>query len=406
MPQALGLCVVCFVGLPSLGSPCDLASFVFFARPLAAPWWLLPPPPLCFAVFVAAAWCSVFFFLSRCAPPLSPAFSGFRPRVPWALALCLVCVVGLPLLRSTCALASFVFFAWRLAVPWWLLPPPPLSCLAVFVAAARCCVPCAVLCYVSLGAVLHRAAARCAVRCCAVVCCVVLLRSLWCRCLLCRALWCCLSSRGPVLCGAVFCGVPPRCVLCAVCVLSWRVGARCCSPLCVVLCVSWGVVLCVRCPPRSVRCCASLCCCPGVVLFVWCVLLLALGAVVRCCVLRCFLWCSVVRCWVWWPVVVCWWCVSVSVSLSGCVVCFPAVGVLWCCAVAWCCAAVLCCLFAVLLVLALPSCGLSCCAVLRCWLSVLFFARWRCLCAVVPFPSLPARTKNTVYYPVLPRARL
>ena len=33
-----------------------------------------PPPP--------AAWCSVLFFFLRCAPPLSPAFSGFRPQVP------------------------------------------------------------------------------------------------------------------------------------------------------------------------------------------------------------------------------------------------------------------------------------------------------------------------------------
>ena len=47
-----------------------------------------------------------------------------------------------------------------------------------------------------------------------------------------------------------------------------------------------------------------------------------------------------------------------------------------------------------------------CCAVLCCWLSVLFFARWWRLCAVVPFPSLLARTKNIDYYPVLPRARL
>ena len=139
-----------------------------------------------------------------------------------------------------------------------------------------------------------------------------------------------------MLCGAVFCGVPPRCVLCAVCVLSWPVGARCCSPLCVVLCVSWGVVLCVPCLPRSVRCFATLCWCACVVLFVSCVLLLAPGAVVRCCVLHCFLWCSVVRCWVWSPVVVCWWCLSVSVSLSGCVVCFPVVGVVCCVALSAC----------------------------------------------------------------------
>ena len=39
------LCVVCFVGLPLLGSQCALASFLCPAWPLAAPWWLLPPPP-------------------------------------------------------------------------------------------------------------------------------------------------------------------------------------------------------------------------------------------------------------------------------------------------------------------------------------------------------------------------
>ena len=47
----------------------------------------------------------------------------------------------------------------------------------------------------------------------------------------------------------------------------------------------------------------------------------------------------------------------------------------------------LCCRVAVLLGLALPSCGLSCCAVLCCWLAVLFLARWWCLRAVVLFSS-------------------
>ena len=133
-----------------------------------------------------------------------------------------------------------------------------------------------------------------------------------------------------MLCGVVFCRLPPRCVLCAVCVLSWCGGARCCLPLCFVLCVSWGAVLCIPCPLRFVRCCASLCWCACVVLFVWCVLLLAPGVVMRCCVLCCFLWCAVVRCRVWRPVVVCWWRVSVLVSPSGCVVCFPVVGVACC----------------------------------------------------------------------------
>ena len=72
-------------------------------------------------------------------------------------------------------------------------------------------------------------------------------------------------------------------------------------------------------------------------LFVWCVLLLAPGAVVRCRVLCCFLWCAVVRCWVWWPLVV-RWCRAVApccpFSFAGGVgLClFPVCAVLWCAA--------------------------------------------------------------------------
>ena len=61
-PGALGLgaCVVCFVCLPFLGSPCACCSFVLSAWFLAAPAWLLPPPPpLSFAVFFPAARCCV-----------------------------------------------------------------------------------------------------------------------------------------------------------------------------------------------------------------------------------------------------------------------------------------------------------------------------------------------------------
>ena len=310
------------------------------AWPLAARWWLLPrPPPLvCPAVFVAPAWCPMLFFfffffsfffflpvlLSLCAPVVS-GFLWFPAPVALGLGACVVCLVGLPLLGPPCACSSFVLSAWLLAAPSWLLPRPPPFVSHGF--RRRRSVLRAVLCCAWLGVALRRAAARCVARWCAVLCCVALV---WCRCLLRRALWRCPSPWVPVLCGAVFCGVPPRCVLCAVCVLSWRGGACCCSPLCFVLCVSRGAVLCVPCALRSARCCASLCWCARVVLFVWCVPLLAPGAVVRCCVLCCFLWCAVVRCWVCWPVVVCWWRVSVSVSLSGRVVCFPVVGVVCC----------------------------------------------------------------------------
>ena len=72
-----------------------LAAFFFcFARPPRA-----GVAPL-FAFFLIAS------FL--CAPPLSPSLSGFRPRVPWALALCF----PLPPSSFFCApvLSGFVWF--------------------------------------------------------------------------------------------------------------------------------------------------------------------------------------------------------------------------------------------------------------------------------------------------------
>ena len=85
----------------------------------------LPPP---------AAWCSVLFFFLRCAPRLSPAFSGFRPQVPWASTLRVVYFVGLLLLGSPCALASLVFPVCPFAAPRWLLSPPPPYCVSRFLA--------------------------------------------------------------------------------------------------------------------------------------------------------------------------------------------------------------------------------------------------------------------------------
>ena len=126
---ALALCAACSVGLPLLGSPCSLASFVFPSQPLAAPWWLLPPPPLFVSRGFRRCLSVLGFFFFRCMPPFSLAFAGLRPRVPWALALWVVCFVGLPLLCSPCPLTSFVCPASPLAALWWLLPPPPLLLL-------------------------------------------------------------------------------------------------------------------------------------------------------------------------------------------------------------------------------------------------------------------------------------
>ena len=305
-PGCLGpwRCALRFFSPPASRLSVRSRFFFFFfllGRLLHLGAWCPPPLPLCLAGFVAAARCPPpFFFLPL--PPLSLAFSGFRPRVPWALALCFVCFVG----RAFSPLFSPP--SGRLAAPRWLLPPPP-------------------FCVSQFSSLPHSAVCR--VLCCAVCpglrCCAALLRVVSPGVvLLCAVLFCCARfvpllvepcplvlpvTLGPcaflpgALCFAALCfAVFPR----AVCVLSLRGGVCCCSPLCFVLCVSWGAVLCVPCPLRSVRCCASLCWCACVVLFVWCVLLLAPGAVVRCRVLCCFLWCAVVPCWVWWPVVVRW----------------------------------------------------------------------------------------------------
>ena len=387
LPLALALCVVCFVGLPLLGSPCALASFVFPASPLAAPWRLLPPP-FCVSRFSSLPLGALFFFSfsagRRFSPPAAPAPS--LPVRAWCLVLSGVAALRCP--------SVFCAVLWCLALlccgllrAVWCLLGCLFVCHAALLAAAACCavslvVPsgrvvrgvacCLVLVWIALcPAVLCVPGCGAAPRCCAsclpvwcycVLCCFVVL--VWCRCLLCRVLWRCPSPWGPVLCGAVFCGVPPRCVLCAACVLLWRAGARCCSPLCCVLCVSFGVVLCVPCPLRSVRCCVPLCRCAWFVLFVWGVLLPAPGAVVRCCVLWCFLWRSVVRCWVWRPVVVCRWCVPVSVSLSGRLVCFPVVGVV-------CCGALLPCVVFCGAVLSRDAVLLCSAVVLRCCLCLL-----------------------------------
>ena len=153
-PGVLGLgaacCLFCWPPAPRLSARSRLFRGSCLAGCCSSVVAAPPPPPLpplpfvpcCFSRrrFALRFFLSVFF--SRCAPPLSLAFLGFRPRVPWALALCAVCFVGLRPLGSPCALASFVVLAWPLAAPWWFLPSPPpsLLCLAVFLAASLCSV--------------------------------------------------------------------------------------------------------------------------------------------------------------------------------------------------------------------------------------------------------------------------
>ena len=292
---ALGLgavfCLLC--GPPASRLSVRSLLFLFLAWPLVAPWWLLPPPS-CRLVLRSFFFCFVRPRSLRLSRGSGPGCLG-----PRRCALFALLAYPFPALCAFLPLSCLPSGRWLL--PGGCCPPPPLLCLAVFVASARCCVPCVVLCCVSRVAVLRCAAARCVARCCAVVCSVVWLRSVGAAAR--RAVPSGAPRRPGALCIAALCfAVFSN----AVCVLSLRGGVCCFSLLCFVLCVSLGTVLCVPCPLRSVRCCASLCWCACVVLFVWCVLLLAPGAVVGCRVMCCFLWCAVVRCWVWCPVVVCW----------------------------------------------------------------------------------------------------
>ena len=163
-----------------------------------------PPPPSPFVSrgfrrFCLVPWWFFFFFLLLlflCAPLLSPAFSGFRPRVPWASALCVVCFVGL----WCCA----VVICCRFAVLFvFALPSCGLSCGASVVCAvvgASCrgvslCVVVSPWAFCGVVVLL-----RCVVvSCCAVRCLVVsfaLCRVLGCR----AALRCC---AGWLRCAAV-----------------------------------------------------------------------------------------------------------------------------------------------------------------------------------------------------------
>ena len=248
---SLPLSAQCFSSTAVLVSAC--LAFVSGANPF------LFPPPFGVRVLPCAVWChrAVWpFCLVFCGRLV---FCGAVLPVPvlWVVLWCraLLCC---QLLRAVqCSLG-------------WLSP-----CWAVLLVAAVCCavslvVPsgcgvrvvvcclflvrnalcCAVLCPLVRCCALFRPAL-----CCCVLCCLAWF--VWCRCLLCHAPR---AARRPgVLSFPLFCGVSPRCVLCAVCVLSWCVGACCWSLLCFVLRASWVVVLCVPCPLRSVWCCAALC---------------------------------------------------------------------------------------------------------------------------------------------------
>ena len=126
------------------------ALFVSSAWPLAALWWLLPrpPPTLCLGFLSLRVVALVFFFFF-----FFFFFSSVRPR---CLRLSLVSGPGCPGPRRLRCLfcwpsssrLSVRLSLFRASPGCWLLPrgccppPPPPLCPAVFVPAARRCVPC------------------------------------------------------------------------------------------------------------------------------------------------------------------------------------------------------------------------------------------------------------------------
>ena len=249
----------------------------------------------CAALF-GAVWCRAVLCcfcpaLLSCVAAFSVG-SGLRAGFglfPFLCSACAVlywcaCVVALCAVLSCPCGAGWCFVLLPVVFACLLLGLAVLCCLLVGPGGSWCRVS-VVCCGVSLGAVLRRVAARCAAWRCVVVRCVVSFCFGWCCCALCCVLGRCPSSWGPVPSGAVFCLVPPRCVCSPV---VW-----CCVVLVAVVlcaCAPWGVVLCVSCRLRPVRCCCvarspSLPCSP------------VLCPVVLC--YRVVLWCPVLPpCWV------------------------------------------------------------------------------------------------------------
>ena len=393
-PGALGLgavfCLLC--GPPASRLPVRSLLFLCLTSPLVAPWWLLPPPTPCRLVLRSFFFCVVRPRCLRLSLVSGPGCLG-----PRRCALFALLASRFSALRAFSPLLCLP--SGRSLLPGGCCPPPPFVSRSFRrFRSVLCAVFCAVLCVPGCGAALRCCALCRPLLCCCVLCCFAALG--WCRCSSCHALWCSPSPWGPVLCGAVFCGVPPRCVcfvvawwcvrlfaalLCAVWVLGCCAVCYLSSPLCVMLC--FAVLVRLRCAVRVVRAVASARCCgalPCAVLFP----LVCCGAVLGLVAPGCLL---VPCCGALLSVFLCWWCWLVSFpcvcgAVLHCVSCCSVLVesallsvpravacpcVLWCLlgrsAVWWCCSGVSWCLAVLCVVLWCPApCAVSCGAVLPC----------------------------------------
>ena len=382
-----------------------------------------PPAPLCVSRFSSLPLGAVCRVLCCAVCPWVRCCAGLLRVVPPGVVLpCVVllccarlvpllvapCPLALPVALGPCALRRCVLRCSPVlcalccvcfVVAWWCVLL--FAALLFAVCVPGCCAVCSLsspLCAVLCFAVLVRL--RCAVRV------VRAVAGAWC----CGALLCvlCVVLFPLVCCGALLGLVARGCLLVACCGVGVPVCPRGLLP-----CGWCDVVPCPASLCRVLWCCAVAWCCAVVFC---CRVAVLLGLVLPSCGLSC---CAVLCCWLAVLFFARWWCLRAVVLFPSCCA-FPVFSAL--CAAVPCCAgcgallpcvvrcgavlsrgAVLSCSAVVLrccLCLLCPpvACRAApCCAVLCFWLSVLFFARWWRLCAVVPFPSLPARTKNINY---------
>ena len=342
-PGALGLgaCVVCSVGLPLLGSPCACPSFVLSPWLLAAPAWLLPPPP----PFVSRGFCSCRSVLCAVLCCASPGVVLRRAAARCVAPCCAVRVVRAAAGAWCCgALLCVVLF--------------PVVCRgAVLSLSGR------VVCFPVVGVVCRGALLSCVVFCGAVLLCsAVVLRCCW-------GLLCPPVGRRAVLCCAVggLCCFWPGGGVCVLWCSFPRAVRSLSSPLCALRClVVLAVVPCFPVSCAVALCCRVVLCCRALLSFCGavCVCFALLRPVVRrLCRLRCC-WCLVL------------WRVPVRCGVS--------LGVLRCGGAALVCRGVLlCCALSCGVLRSVPCPAVPCCPAVLCWLAVLCGCL-RCWCLFCP----------------------
>ena len=293
----------CRVVLPARPSLCCFARVCFFLCCSGVCWFCPPSPP---------AGCGVLCCALSCVVSCGAAVCSVFCVVPGVMWRACVGLGSFPVLFGACCAGSccavlflLCFRALLRSLLGFFLPfrgAPGCFCFCALL--VRCCAGVPALLLSVRCSVAPAALARvlCCCLLCLPVCCWAWLSSAvswwvlvapgvvfrWCAgvCpwVLCCAVWLRVVLPGVVLlCAVLFCfalfGAVARCVgpgalslVLGPCAFRRCVAAWCCSPLGFVPCASWGVVQCVPCPLRPVRCC--------------CAALLPLGALPPCAVPR------------------------------------------------------------------------------------------------------------------------